>query len=744
MPRIPTYQSEASIRTGSTGPQASALAFNSVAGLEAVGHGLYNLSGSLQQIAEQRNIEKDVEWKLNTISAYERDVAKFQIDNQDAQDYADRLNVYLKERQSQALENAPSRRAVQMFRNEAIPHGNRVFIHATEIQERNRLDRLGFSMIDRGRAISGTYHNEFETVGPVAAFDNADNAFSILRQEIDKSLPEKVARPLKDEAAFDFVISVAEKDPGRARMVLDKYPFDSQKRDQLLRHIEQAQAGQEQLFRTRLEWHNADTLDNASRKGTVIIRPSDDQWALAYGDKAQVHKEAFERQAQPIEQANKLRVDWAGANPSWQEAQLAKQNFSGDVGNQVAANLKKMVDDNQKFVTEDPAGYIFFGNPHVNAIYSKARSFPAGSPEQKEAFKEARRANLEYQGYTPVTIHPTGIMTQYNTRYYQSLPTGLRKPLIKEEAKALVASINKGQPEEAVSAFQSIYADNDYPMGPEMVFRQLEGEGLRGDYRAVLALHDKPNDQIILVNALRQREANIKLIKEADKEDVDAINKHVQDRSGWKTFLESYNPNSQRSTEMAEYQSAIQSLAYFYKRRGLSNKDSAERAVKTLVNDVMATMNINGTEVMIDRTDPDVPNALLEEGELARYEEGFNALLHFFPSDKMEYDNFALLSGMNQANLSDKRTEIIRKAVQENGRFIPEADGRSLSLYYRNDEGAFFQPLFVDGGQLKPLVVPVKQVWQFVNKFATPQQLEEYWGTRLLPIPEGEFQVPYP
>lgn len=161
------------------------------------------------------------------------------------------------------------------------------------------------------------------------------------------------------------------------------------------------------------------------------------------------------------------------------------------------------------------------------------------------------------------------------------VPTWRRTYLGKNAAASMVASIQANTPERAANELENMA--QRYGSKWANVLNELAGSGLDPAY-AVIGRLDKPTDAVTRVNLTQAMQTPLEALKKGfpETENNDLRERIRSDMQSFRnTFAYVVGGNEIAAREME----AANRLALFYRSRGLSASDAAQRATKELITD---------------------------------------------------------------------------------------------------------------------------------------------------------------
>jgi hypothetical protein len=640
MPKIPTYLSGEDIKTGSTGPQASAPSFG--VNPTGFGQGLANLGGEAQEeayrnkaMAAKHKKDDERQWMRSAGTQLERVFAEFAADekNRSKETFADDFNEFARKETAEYQKAAPSTRASIEFRTHADGLATSYWKHAATQSARNK-EANGLRMAEEqtGNALLA-YRQNVAVDNPDAADllqSNVWGIFDDLEERFSKYSPD-IARKAQEQLVREVVLATAKHDPELAKTVLNK----------------------------------TNVVGEPLRKTLLATIESDS------------------KSSSKLNQANAIVEKLSDKNAGYQQAQLAK--LSPDLHTDITKFASQRLEQIEKQQQQNPAGFMRSQNSDVQAAYERGMNAPDSLKAQY--LNIAHGVSLRYQGYPPVGA------SKEEAAKYLSLPTHARHILSAEEAAVLAGQINQGAPSEQLDAINNILAGYDeeaqFIAFNDLVTLPKGNDGIPPAIQLAFLNQGKTWVKEYMSAALSPE-----TVKSLTPEKSSEFSEVLDGDSTWQSFVKSMYAGGQRAREIGAWRSGIIAYANSLASRGQKAQNAVETSLKRLIGDNFGFPNVHGQPVMVQKVRRD--GTVRHDDEVSDYGRRMQiALRDIDPREIKQEDDNGVPYFMSLPMLPDQDDPLtmqhLRDIITSQGFYRPSPDGQSVSLHLLDDDGVEFQ-----------------------------------------------------
>jgi hypothetical protein len=693
MPKIPTYLSGEDIKTGSTGPQASAPSFG--VNPTGFGQGLANLGGEAQEeayrnkaMAAKHKKDDERQWMRSAGTQLERVFAEFAADekNRSKETFADDFNEFARKETAEYQKAAPSTRASIEFRTHADGLATSYWKHAATQSARNK-EANGLRMAEEqtGNALLA-YRQNVAVDNPDAADllqSNVWGIFDDLEERFSKYSPD-IARKAQEQLVREVVLATAKHDPELAKTVLNKTNVVGEPlRKTLLATIESDSKSSSNVAKGDAR-RLLDRMLNAGQRGQIVQPINESVLAGAFdAEQGAEIVAAFNDEASKLNQANAIVEKLSDKNAGYQQAQLAK--LSPDLHTDITKFASQRLEQIEKQQQQNPAGFMRSQNSDVQAAYERGMNAPDSLKAQY--LNIAHGVSLRYQGYPPVGA------SKEEAAKYLSLPTHARHILSAEEAAVLAGQINQGAPSEQLDAINNILAGYDeeaqFIAFNDLVTLPKGNDGIPPAIQLAFLNQGKTWVKEYMSAALSPE-----TVKSLTPEKSSEFSEVLDGDSTWQSFVKSMYAGGQRAREIGAWRSGIIAYANSLASRGQKAQNAVETSLKRLIGDNFGFPNVHGQPVMVQKVRRD--GTVRHDDEVSDYGRRMQiALRDIDPREIKQEDDNGVPYFMSLPMLPDQDDPLtmqhLRDIITSQGFYRPSPDGQSVSLHLLDDDGVEFQ-----------------------------------------------------
>lgn len=718
MANVPTILAERGLRSGSTGPEASAADFGEFRGqqLEQLGSGLQNLSKGVESFnLDRMEVKKHVE-HLNAEIYNTEATAKLRKFSTDyyAQnhgkdtlhsDYFDQATSYI----DSAIEQAPTPESKAKLRGMLDSVRDENYSNFTKQVVTQKLYRGRDALLESTASSIGSFNTGF-------ARDPA-NSFASYQKQITETLDSAdrmflaqapyMAAGVRNEIIKQAVSGVIDTSPSSARRLIDSFSgrIEGDTRQTLIRQIEAADAVNRQMDAMQLSQDVQDvkaSMMAGNNPDPVTLSKIKDQthWDRAYG------KKGAERYKEAMRDVSMMEEVFGGFKQvqSWNPA--AKRFWLDDLKNKVTdessarsyALAQHLVNESNQRMVADPVQFILDSHPQEFRALADRISTTFGDPqENQKARADYAQRLLYYQGTPPAEGFDD--LSQDQRRQFLSLDN--RALLSGAEVKQLQATIdNASGPDQVFQTLREVRSrfvtPEQYQIALLDLFKNKPEMGRR--WAGIAANLDKPWIQTAIDAERNQQKGLEKPDEETFKSMVTALDSS-KDFKNFKRAFAYTHPD-----EVGTYEHLILSMAKHLHLDGkMSSSEAVARATELAIgsNVTFASLPKEGIfsrsgefhfSEAWGKTLYDTPLVVPKEANGKPVDDVFagqipyrlSRLLDRVDTDGVDWDR---IRPFMQGWLKEHRDEEIRSLIHDNGRFSLSDDGSSYELRILSDFG---------------------------------------------------------
>ena len=698
MSRIPTLLSSENVRTGSTGPEASPLAFDSAgsAGMEKFGQGALHLaqgvelmSKDLEHVEKTKEHEDNLRWVGRSLEQEKNNLSEWLAnpENSSKETYAQDFLDYANARRTEYEDVAPNKKALDLFNYHYGEYLNRRFELALHTAEQTRMTN---SIQDIDEQISNAL-GSFRNAQGIPNTIPSDELF-VSHQEISQRIDEQFARQpntrakLQEHLDQQVILGSMAGDTQFAQNMLNASTNISEEHRRALQlHIDQLGKADDAVRRDEFNRLRADHLtavEHGKQQDKMDIKLYEQFYPA---DKAIIEKRQDDAAIDIYNRSNDFTTKISATNGDAQLSELNKlkdgiKTFEDEkVYNIVAQNVRHNVELQEK----NRVAWLRQNNPEVKAAISLLDGIQG--PASAQAVTRKNEILLKYQGYPPPGTDPE------EANKYLNLPTNDRELLSVEEAERAANDINKSPPKEVINkinTFLGSFPDEHHQM---IAFNNLvtmppKNKGIMQEYQ--LAWQNKDAWWVdTYLGAVKSPEALSKLTDEKKGE----IHKYIESDATWKKFqLSMIGDNMERANEIEGFKSGITAYSHALMTQGKTPKQASTEAINLLIGSTLGFTSVNGRPLAILRTkaDPSLPPRT--DDEVSDIGRRLSLSLQYIDPRAINQDNFSVLKPLGD-EWRIERLQALRDIVTSKGFFQTGNDGKSVSLYVLDDNGFPFQ-----------------------------------------------------
>lgn len=490
MPEIPRYSFDGRLAKGAVGSELSI--GNAMApGLQGVrlGQEIAGLGQNLQQSTnqassalqasndrkkafdEQRENEEAMRASSEASHSFEEWKIGWHQQHGNAENVAELWKADYEKKLAEVEGTLPNQKAVDRFRNLAIPDAQNQWARNIQNGEKARL--VNITLEHERNASRGA-----ETIDQHWNLGDSQQAREQTMVNIDESiefadvlLGDKApgtSEKLKNDTIAGFISQATGHDPKFARELLSTYSdnINQETRSELTRRIDAAEKSENATGLYMKLLGREHELAIAGKTGKMVSEDFD------YTGFPQMQADKLRVEAQAVNLAAPYVQKFAGKNPEWQKRsiqELAKDPASHPI-EMAAYNLAlAQAVANEKAAKDSPHDYVIQGNETVNRLAGQAQSAwlaasKATGPIHKQILESNAREldrqvlemSVHYQGFPPRDAK--------NPENYLGLAEGEQSYVTTQQVKDFAPKIANGSPEEidanVLTFFQQIPAEH--------------------------------------------------------------------------------------------------------------------------------------------------------------------------------------------------------------------------------------------------------------------------------------------
>lgn len=717
MAQVPTILADRSIRTGSTGPEASAASFGSqnAQQLDAFGNGLEKLGqGARQASADVYSVQKHIEaidnhrWATEAKSRYDQALTDFTNDpaNAGKDSFHNDTKAFSQQIISNFKQGAPNPEALGMFMESALSREDEAYTRAVKTVVTEKV-QASAAAIQQGLNVQSSIYRTNISQDPAGAKTQFDNYLSKSISDVDalygKTQP-RIATALKEQMTVDAILGVANANPAHAREILDgSQAVDGKTRSALVTQIDRIENEQNSSARLAVS-KLADDAEAAMSAGNMPKSESYNKlldprtWSV-FGKSGEKYHERFMEKAQEFLGAQVLINDIKDIRPENQHAALAQSKE----GIQTAESLhsQKTVENfvavnNHVLKTKGVVTWLNSYNSDVQSAFNMYRN-AATDQDKKVMWSNYVDTLLKFQGYPP-----EGVNAKEQERY-QMLPDSHVLSMDAESptsAPGLIDQINSnaGNPDKVLEIFHSLraqYPDEKFNIALSDLFSVKHENPLNGQFR-LLAMNLDESFAPQFAKAISNRNA----VRGEDPKALEPMYDRLRNNSTFTSVREALAPKDAK-----EFGDAVVTYAALLTTEAhLSPSSAVDKAAELLLTKSMSHQQVNGIPVIFPKN---VDGHRIDDDSYADGSKRLTRILGNLDASQIEDYTFPRAKAMFPQDPEGK-AEAISSVISKDGFWRVTNDGRKVQLAIKDATG---QSLYVfrkdKSGNPAPIEIPI-------------------------------------
>jgi len=688
MPIIPQQQSNGSVLTGSTGPNANPTAFG--ANLAPIGRGLQGLASGVEQFGEaqslkikqaqfesdKRKLQDSQRWVAVEDSAFRRNMAERMAEPEflGSENMADLLVQHSEQYLQSKKEEAPDDETYEAFAAGVRDYVTSKYPQALIGAQQNKVE-------NDLAAVSRVADNAFTTY--TSSVDTDPNALSELEAAVSKlygqieGFPEKTQKQLFKDVRLGMVETIMDEEPEYAEAIVKKSEeFSPSEKKQLLSKIGRAREAttardrwgfEEEVENAKIQMFDSPTASNPKSKADYVALYGEDQGTVRW----QQDNHDFDVRA--LSSAAAESVSWM--KPDDQRREIQK---SGEPRNKLEVDTLKMLETklaaNRRLYDTNRVGWMRAYHPVVSAAFTKMQKTVGANREF--AARDYYASVMKYQGFP---------QSGDDQRMYQGRNQADRQLLGDEEILTIANGINSGNPKEVLSridqVLKSFPEELQYQVFDDLVNHAPAGKGISQAYQLAFQNRSAPWIDIYLGALSSSKDlAKISGERKANFESAFVATTAFQQlKQGM------FGDTAGRTSELAGVIHGGVALAQVFANQGLSMEQAVVRASERLISETIGFTRINDQVLTFQKIKPD--GGIRSQEEIDDIGRRLAVSLRYVDPRKIDITPFTTLRASGLPENSDELRHALYMDITANGFWQPGKDGQSASLYVSGDNG---------------------------------------------------------